>query len=56
MSGPGIPAQVNFRIIPNQSTTANLMLSGEVNMSQVNGADEERLRRPQGPADPAVPG
>jgi peptide/nickel transport system substrate-binding protein len=34
---------VNFRIIPNQSTTANLMLSGEVNMSQVNGADEERL-------------
>ena len=56
MSGPGIPAQVNFRIIPNQSTTANLMLSGEVNMSQVNGADEERLRRPHGAADSAVPG
>ncbi len=43
MTGPGIPAQVNLRIIPNQSTTSNLMLSGEVNMSQVNGADEDRL-------------
>ena len=43
MTGPGIPAQVNLRIIPNQSTTANLLLSGEVNMATVTGADVDRL-------------
>lgn len=43
MTGAGIPATVTVRIIANQSTTANLMLSGEVNMSAVGGADVDRL-------------
>jgi peptide/nickel transport system substrate-binding protein len=43
MTGAGIPAQVNLRVIPNQSTAANLLLSGEVNMGAVTGSDEDRL-------------
>ncbi len=43
MTGPGIPATVNLRVIANQSTTANLLLSGEVNMAAVTGADVDRL-------------
>ena len=43
MTGSGIPATVTLRIIANQSTTANLLLSGEVNMAVVTGADVDRL-------------
>jgi peptide/nickel transport system substrate-binding protein len=40
---PGTPATVNVRIVANETTSANLLLSGEVNAAQVIGADTERL-------------
>ena len=48
MTGPD-PRPVNLRIIANQTTVANLMLAGEVNMAQVNGADEADWTAPAGP-------
>jgi peptide/nickel transport system substrate-binding protein len=44
LGGPGTPDSVNVRIVPNITTTANLLLSGEVNVGDVNGPDAERLR------------
>lgn len=43
LTGAGIPAQVNMRIIANQSTTANLMLAGEINLATITGSDVDRL-------------
>lgn len=43
MSGPGLPRQVVVRIIPNQSTIANLLLSGEVTYAGVRGPDAQRI-------------
>ncbi len=40
---PGTPAKVVLRIVPNESTTANLLLSGEVNFAQITGDDQQRL-------------
>ncbi|WP_406638418.1 ABC transporter substrate-binding protein [Amycolatopsis sp. WGS_07] len=40
----GLPDKVNVRIIPNMTTTANLLLSGEVNAAPINGQDQQRLR------------
>ena len=42
-SAPGTPDKVVLRVISNQSTAANLLLSGEVNMAGVAGADQKRL-------------
>jgi peptide/nickel transport system substrate-binding protein len=39
----GTPASVNVRIVSNETTAANLLLSGEVNAAQVIGPDTERL-------------
>lgn len=44
LGGPGTPDRVDVRIVPNVTTTANLLLSGEVNVGDVNGPDAERLR------------
>jgi len=40
---PGSPDSVNVRVITNQTTAANLLLSGEVNMAMVTGGDSKRL-------------
>ncbi len=40
---PGTPAKVVLRIITNQTTAANLLLSGELNFAQITGQDQERL-------------
>lgn len=40
---PGLPKNVVFRILTNQSTAANLLLSGEVNAAVITGPDEARL-------------
>lgn len=40
---PGLPATVTARIIPNETTSANLVLSGEINAAQVIGPDAQRL-------------
>lgn len=39
----GLPAHVVAQIIPNETTAANLLLSGEVNAAQVSGPDAARL-------------
>lgn len=40
---PTLPARVVLRVIPNETTTANLMLTGGVNVGAVSGADRARL-------------
>lgn len=39
----GIPATLIARIVPNETTSANLVLSGEVNAAQILGPDAQRL-------------
>jgi peptide/nickel transport system substrate-binding protein len=40
---PGTPATVVLRIITNETTAANLLLSGEVNQALITGAEHQRL-------------
>ena len=40
----GLPDKVVFRVIPNETTAANLVLSGEVNAAEVAGPDRKRLQ------------
>jgi peptide/nickel transport system substrate-binding protein len=40
---PGLPAEVQMRVVPNETTAANLLLAGELNIAQVLGQDRERL-------------
>ena len=40
---PGFPSEVVVRIVENESTAANLLLSGEVNIAMVAGADRQRV-------------
>jgi peptide/nickel transport system substrate-binding protein len=40
---PGFPSEVVLRIIENESTAANLLLSAEVNIAIVAGADRQRV-------------
>jgi peptide/nickel transport system substrate-binding protein len=43
MTGEGHPGQIQVRIVPNQGTIANLLLSGEVNYASVRGQDAQRV-------------
>jgi peptide/nickel transport system substrate-binding protein len=40
---PGTPATVVIRVITQETTAANLLLAGEVNMARVGGEDQKRL-------------
>lgn len=40
---PGVPKTVEFQVVENVSTRANLLLSGELDLAPVTGPDEERL-------------
>jgi peptide/nickel transport system substrate-binding protein len=40
---PGLPGEVRVRIIENETTVANMLLSQEVNAASILGADTERL-------------
>ncbi|SFO70538.1 ABC transporter substrate-binding protein [Amycolatopsis rubida] len=40
----GLPEKVTIRVIPNMTTTSNLLLSGEVNAASVIGQDQQRLK------------
>jgi peptide/nickel transport system substrate-binding protein len=42
---PGQPTRVVFRVIPNQTTAANLLLAGELTAAGVSGPDRTRLER-----------
>ncbi|RZT66452.1 peptide/nickel transport system substrate-binding protein [Microcella alkaliphila] len=50
-STPGVPKSVVVRIIENPSTRANLLLSGELNLTAVQGPDEDRVAAS---ADPLI--
>ena len=39
----GLPATVTAKIVSNETTAANLLLSGDLNAAQIVGADAERL-------------
>jgi len=39
----GLPDKVVIRIIPNETTAANLLISGEVNAATIAGAERDRL-------------
>ncbi|MFE5564815.1 ABC transporter substrate-binding protein [Amycolatopsis japonica] len=41
---PGVPAKVVMRVIPTEATSANLLLSGEINAAPVLGPDRTRLK------------
>lgn len=40
----GLPDEVVFRVVPNETTSVNLVLSGEVNAALVLGPDKKRLQ------------
>lgn len=40
----GLPDSVVFRVVPNETTATNLLLSGEVNAALVIGPDNKRLK------------
>jgi peptide/nickel transport system substrate-binding protein len=40
----GFPERVVVRIVDNEATAANLLLTGEVNAAAITGVDQERLR------------
>jgi peptide/nickel transport system substrate-binding protein len=42
-AAPGLPAQLVVKIIPNETTAANLLLSGQVNAAPILGPDVKRL-------------
>lgn len=39
----GLPVEVVIRVIPNETTAANLLLSGEVNAATIAGSERDRL-------------
>jgi peptide/nickel transport system substrate-binding protein len=42
-TAPGTPTEVGLRVVTNETTAANLLLSGEANMALVAGPDRARL-------------
>lgn len=40
---PGLPDKVVVRVIPNGTTAANLLLTGQLNAGKITGADRQRL-------------
>lgn len=40
---PGLPRLLNIRIIPNQTTGANLLLAGELSAASISGPDRRRV-------------
>lgn len=47
-SQPGMPAKIVMKVVANESTAANLMLSGQVNATQIVGTDRQRLANRNG--------
>lgn len=45
---PGVPAEVVLQIVTNESTAANLLLSGDIDAGQFSGADRARLENAPG--------
>lgn len=54
---PGMPKTVTIKIVPSPSTTANQLLSGELNAATVSGQDEDRLTGLESqPSPPSISG
>jgi peptide/nickel transport system substrate-binding protein len=43
-SAEGTPAKIVVKIIPNETTSANELLAGQINAAQIVGADQTRLK------------
>lgn len=41
---PGFPQKLVYKVVPNETTAANLLLTGGVDVAQILGADVKRLR------------
>ncbi|MER7798589.1 ABC transporter substrate-binding protein, partial [Microbacterium sp. NPDC096154] len=53
---PGVPSTVEFRVIPNETTAANLLLSGDINAARIIGPDAARLAGTEQVSSEAVTG
>ncbi len=42
-AAPGTPAKVVLKVVTNETTAANLLLSGEVNFAKITSPDQQRL-------------
>lgn len=42
-----MPDKVVFKVVANESTATNLLLSGGIHAAEINGADRDRLKSPQ---------
>ncbi|MFJ7198845.1 MULTISPECIES: ABC transporter substrate-binding protein [unclassified Streptomyces] len=42
-TGAGLPAKVVIKVVANESTAANLLMAGQINIALINGADQDRL-------------
>ncbi|MFF2012326.1 ABC transporter substrate-binding protein [Streptomyces sp. NPDC058195] len=42
-TGAGLPGKVVVKVVANESTAANLLMSGQINAALINGADQDRL-------------
>jgi peptide/nickel transport system substrate-binding protein len=52
----GIPKTVVLKVVPNESTAANLLLSGDVNVATFSGADRARVEKAPGVTPTKLPG
>ncbi|MFD7495083.1 ABC transporter substrate-binding protein [Streptomyces sp. NPDC059832] len=42
-TGAGLPGKVVVKVVANESTAANLLMAGQINVALINGADQDRL-------------
>lgn len=47
VSQPGLPDKVVVKVIPNETTATNLLLSDQLNAATINGPDQDRLHAQQ---------
>ncbi|MEV8636913.1 ABC transporter substrate-binding protein [Streptosporangium sp. NPDC051023] len=52
---PGMPAKLVLKVVPNEQTAANLLVSGDINGAVINGADRKRLEAMPGMGKVIVP-
>ena len=41
---PGTPSKIIIKVVTNETTAANLLLSGELNLAKITGDDQQRLQ------------
>jgi peptide/nickel transport system substrate-binding protein len=53
---PGFPETLTFKVVANETTAANLLVTGDLNLGVIVGADLKRLRSEQGITEQKFPG